>query len=86
MFLAVSDTTMKIMNATTDSHKVFLHKDPLIHCFQALLSFAHWDSVKSGQLIGDWLADVHKMFGIKPEYIGSHTIDGVQRWKIVCCL
>ncbi len=53
VFLAVSDTTMRIMNVTNDSHKVFLHKDPIIHCFQALLSFIHWDSVKSGQLIGD---------------------------------
>ena len=35
--------------------------------------------MKSGQLIGDWLADVHKIFGIKPEYMSSHTIDGAAK-------
>jgi hypothetical protein len=75
MFLAVSDTTMGMMNGTLDSHGVLLHRDPLIHCLQALLSFTHWDSMKLGQLIGDWLTNVHKMFGIKPEYIGSHTVE-----------
>ncbi len=67
---------MGMMNGTPGSHGVLLHRDPLICCLQALLSFAHWDSVKSGQLIGDWLTNVHKMFGIKTEYIGSHTVDG----------
>jgi hypothetical protein len=76
MFLDVSDTTMRMMNATIGSHGVLLHRDPLIHNFQAFLSFTHWDSVKLGQLIGDWLADIHKMFGIKPEYIGYHIIHG----------
>ncbi len=32
--------------------------------------------MKLRQLIGDWLTNVHKMFVIKPEYIGSHTVDG----------
>jgi hypothetical protein len=75
MFLAVSDTTMGMMNGTPGSHGVLLHRDPLIHCLQALLSFTHWDSVKLGQLIGDWLTNVCKMFGIKPDFISSHTVD-----------
>ncbi len=32
--------------------------------------------MKLGQLIGDWLTNAHKMFGIKPEYICSHTVNG----------
>jgi hypothetical protein len=41
MFLAVSDTTMGMMNGTLGSHGVLLHRDPLIRCLQALLSFTH---------------------------------------------
>jgi hypothetical protein len=41
MFLAVSDTTMGMTNGTLGSHGVRLHRDPLIHRLQALLSFTH---------------------------------------------
>ena len=43
---------------------------------QAIIDFQNWTMEKTGHRIGAWLHVVHELLGMKPAFIGSHTVDG----------
>ncbi len=71
LFVAVSNTTLKSVDT-----KILRSKKPYLHRCQALLDFCSWLQPKTGELIGSWLEECHKAVGCKPDYIGSHIVDG----------
>ena len=51
-------------------------KPTLARC-QALLDFVHFEKYHTGENVGNWLHEIHKGFGCKPDFIGSQVVDGV---------
>ena len=76
MFLVVSNTTMKKLIRRGLSKELLESTTPTTHRVQALLHFGIFEKAKSGVNIGEMLEEVHSNVGIKPEFIGSHTVDG----------
>lgn len=86
-FLAVSKTTMQRLQASGESKDLLGSTVPTLHRIQALLDFSYFDDVKTGENIGQHLEDVHDGVGCKPDYIGSHVVDGAgNAGKSVDCL
>ena len=76
--LAISDTTMASMARSTRSKPADVLRNThfQIKRCQALLDFSRFDQPKTGENIGMWLSEVHTRIGIKPDFIGSHMVDG----------
>ena len=53
---------------------------PKVDSSQDLLDFKHWEIPKISENTDHWLEDIHKAVGCKPEYIGSHTVDGASNY------
>eukprot|EP00956_Cyclotella_meneghiniana_P032568 scaffold90139_cov76-Cyclotella_meneghiniana.AAC.1 len=49
---------------------------PIILRLQMLLDFICFELQKTGYNIGMWLELCHNNTSIKPDYIGSHVVDG----------
>jgi len=73
--LAVSDTTLAAMrkDKCIDLIKVLV---PTILRLQMLLDFLCYLVQKTGYNIGMWLEACHRSISAKPDYIGSHVVDG----------
>ena len=73
--LAVSDTTLGAMKRDKCIHliKVLV---PIILRLQMLLDFLCYLLQKTGYNIGMWLDACHRSINAKPDYIGSHVVDG----------
>ena len=75
LFLAVSDTTLAAMkkDKCIDLIKVVA---PNTDRLQMLLDFLCYNLQKTGYNIGMWLDACHRSINAKPDYIGSHVVDG----------
>ena len=73
--LAVSNTTLDAMQKDMCSHLI-KNMLPKTLCLQMLLDFLCYNLRKTGHNIGVWLESCHRGIGCKPDYIGSHTVDG----------
>lgn len=70
--LFVSETTLK----RTDDKAVFRNLDGKTSRCGALLDFLNFSASHTGENIGNWLHISHERHGCKPDYIGSHVVDG----------
>lgn len=73
--LAVSQTTFEAMMRDKCIQLISI-MTPIILRLQMLLDFLCFVYEKTGYNIGIWLEENHRAIGIKPDYIGSHTVDG----------
>lgn len=73
--LAVSNTTLESMKRDKCMELIKV-SSPSILRLQMLLDFLCYTLQKTGLNIGNWLLDCHNAINCKPEYIGSHTVDG----------
>ena len=64
---------MKIQERVTE---LLLCDIPTVDRSQALPNLKSWYITKTGDNIDQWLEEIHKVVGCKPEYIGSHIVDG----------
>jgi len=74
--LAMSGVTLTEMTKDGLTNDLLKSTVPTRDRCQALLDFTNWTVPKTGELIGEWLGEMHDSVGIKPDYIGSHIVDG----------
>ena len=75
LFLAVSDTTLAAMKKDKCIGLIKIMV-PVISRLQMLLDFLCYMLKKTGYNIGMWLDGCHRSINAKPDYIGSHVVDG----------
>ena len=69
--LFVLNTTMK-----TVYKDALRSPNPTVSRRQDLLDFVHFEKLHTGENVGNWLHEIHKLVGCKPDFIGSHVVGG----------
>ena len=73
--MAVSNMTLDAMHKDMCSDLI-KNMSPKMLRLQMILDFLCYTLKKTGHNIGVWLESCHHGIGCKPDYIGSHTVDG----------
>ena len=74
--LAVSNTTKQKMIKDGTFADLVANSTSFMDRAQLLFDFSHFLEAKTGENVGHWLDNNHALLGCKPEYLGSHTVDG----------